>query len=87
MSVIQSAARIDLDEILYQSVVDEEFRAQLVADPSLLGLGEQSLTLPTAIEPLNATGIDLASGEYYNSQMASTCSYGFTIICDTCAGK
>ncbi|MGH3831623.1 MAG: cinnamycin family lantibiotic [Pseudonocardiaceae bacterium] len=85
MSVIQSAARIDLDEILYQSVVDEEFRAQLVADPSLLGLGEQSLTLPTAIEPLNVTGLDLASGEYHNTVFAGTCSFGFTVICDTCA--
>ncbi|MGH3973639.1 MAG: hypothetical protein ACRDS9_09965 [Pseudonocardiaceae bacterium] len=44
MSAIQSAPRIDVDEILYQSVGDDEFRAQLVTDPSLLGLGEQSLT-------------------------------------------
>lgn len=84
MPAIQSETRIDLDEILYQSVVDDEFRAQLVADPSLLGLGEQSFTLPDPIEPLNSIGLDLATGDYYNSQFKGSCSTGFTILCDGC---
>lgn len=84
MSVIQSETRIDLDEILHQSVVDDEFRAQLVADPSLLGLGEQNFTLPAPVEPQNSTGLDLVAGRYYDMQMG-TCSFGFTVICDTCA--
>jgi len=83
MSAIQSETRIDLDEILHQSVVDDEFRAQLVADPTLLGLGEHSFTLPTPIEAQNSTGLDLIAGHYYDLQ-AATCSFGFTVICDTC---
>ncbi|MGH3900438.1 MAG: cinnamycin family lantibiotic [Pseudonocardiaceae bacterium] len=83
MSATLRETSVDLDEILYQSVVDAEFRAQLLTDPRLLGLDEQSFTLPTPIEPQDTAGLDLASGDYYITMCASTCTVGpITAICD-----
>ncbi len=74
---------VDLDTLFYQSVVDEEFRARLLADPSLFGLDELRFTLPAPVEPQDQALIDLAAGEYFVSQCKSTCSSGpFTIVCD-----
>jgi len=75
--------RVELDDVLYQSVVDEEFRALLLADPSSFGLGEPSFGYPTAVEPQDQGLLDLASGAQFSSMCRSTCSTGpFTIVCD-----
>lgn len=72
-----------LDDLLYQSVVDEEFRAEFLADPSLLGLGELSFPLPSPVEPQDRALLDLASGANFITMCASTCSAGpLTIVCD-----
>jgi len=74
---------VDLDDLFYQSVVDEEFRDLLISDPSLFGLTEPSLLLPTAVEGQDESLLDLASGASFIVQCASTCSYGpFTVVCD-----
>ena len=74
---------VDLDDLFYQSVVDEEFRAQLLADPGLFGLGEPSLLLPNPVEPQDEALLDLASGADFVAQCNSTCSSGpFTVVCD-----
>jgi hypothetical protein len=83
MSATLSETHIDLDDVRYQSVVDDEFRAQLLADPSLLGLDGLNMTLPAPIEPQDSTGLDLVAGDYYITMCASTCSKGpITAICD-----
>ncbi|HKR51036.1 MAG TPA: cinnamycin family lantibiotic [Pseudonocardiaceae bacterium] len=83
MPAILRETATDLDEILYQSVVDAEFRAQLLTDPSVLGLAEQSFALPTPVEPQDTAGLDLASGDYYLTMCATSCSAGpFTVVCD-----
>ena len=74
---------VDLDDLFYQSVVDEEFRAQLLADPGLFGLGDLSLLLPAPVEPQDEALLDLASGADFVAQCNSTCSSGpFTVVCD-----
>ena len=74
---------IDLDDLFYQSVVDQEFRAQLLADPGPFGLGEPSLLLPNPVEPQDEALLDLASGADFVAQCNSTCSSGpFTVVCD-----
>ena len=74
---------VDLDDLFYQSVVDEEFRALVVSDPGLFGLTEPSLLLPTAVEPPDESLLDLVSGASFVAQCKSTCSYGpFTVVCD-----
>ena len=83
MSATLSATPIDLDDVRYRSVVDDEFRAQLLADPSLLGLGGLSVELPAPVEAQDSTGLDLVSGDYYITMCTSTCSQGpVTLICD-----
>lgn len=74
---------VDLDDLLYQSVVDEELRDLLISEPSLFGITEASLLLPTAVEAQDESLLDLASGASFVAQCASTCSWGpFTIVCD-----
>ena len=83
MSATLCEIPVDLDEMFYQSVVDEEFRAQLLADPGLFGLSEPSLVLPTPVEPQDEALLDLASGADFVAQCRSTCSMGpFTVVCD-----
>jgi hypothetical protein len=74
---------VDLDDLFYQSVVDEEFRVLLLSDPGLFGLTEQSLLLPAAVEPQDESLLDLASGASFVAQCGATCSAGpFTVVCD-----
>lgn len=83
MSATLSEMPAGLDELFYQSVVDEEFRAQLLTDPSLFGLGELSVALPAPVEPQDQALLGLASGAYFVAQCRSTCSFGpFTVVCD-----
>ncbi|MCA1697546.1 MAG: cinnamycin family lantibiotic [Actinobacteria bacterium] len=65
-----------------QSVVDEEFRALLVADPGLFNLSEPPFGLPTPVEPQDRTLLDLASGEQFSAMCITSCSSGFTFVCD-----
>lgn len=75
--------RVDLDEVLYQSVVDEEFRALLIAEPNSFGLGDPSFDLPVAVEPQDRALLDLASGAQFSAMCSTTCSSGpFTFVCD-----
>jgi len=74
---------VDLEDVLYQSVVDEEFRAQVLADPSAFGVSTSSFVLPTAVEPQDRAMLDLASGSQFMAQCGTSCSWGpFTIVCD-----
>jgi hypothetical protein len=74
---------VDLDDVLYQSVVDEEFRALVLADPSAFGVSAPSFVLPTAVEPQDRALLDLASGSQFMAQCGTSCSWGpFTIVCD-----
>jgi hypothetical protein len=83
MSAALCETPVDLDDLLYQSVVDEEFRAVVLADPGLFGLGELSLPMP--VEPQDEHLLDLAAGPEFIVACASTCSAGpITAICDGC---
>lgn len=83
MSANLMNSRADVDEVLYQSVVDDEFRALVLADPSAFGLGDPSFALPTPVEPQDRALLDLASGIQFTAQCGTTCSAGpMTILCD-----
>lgn len=82
MSAMLSEMPVDLEEALYQSVVDEEFRAELLEDPSRFGMGELGSALPDPVERQDQALLDLASGSYIVA-CRSTCSFGpFTVVCD-----
>lgn len=74
--------RVELDEVLIQSVVDEEFRALLLSDPELFNLGGPAFGLPAPVEPQDRTLLDLASGAQFSAMCMTTCSSGITFICD-----
>ncbi|MGH2732824.1 MAG: cinnamycin family lantibiotic [Actinomycetota bacterium] len=84
MSAILSEMPIDLDELFYQSVVDEEFRAQLLADPTVFGLDDAlTFALPAPVESQDPTLLELASRVDFIVGCASTCSFGpYTVVCD-----
>jgi hypothetical protein len=74
---------VDLDDALYQSVIDEEFRAQFLADPDGFGFSARSFGLPEAVEPQDRALLDLASGSQFMARCGTSCSWGpFTIVCD-----
>jgi hypothetical protein len=83
MSATLCETPVDLDDVLYRSVVDEELRALLLTDPGLFGLEEPSLLLPSPVEPQDESLLDLASGADFMARCGSTCSAGpFTVVCD-----
>jgi hypothetical protein len=76
-------SRAYLDDVLYQFVVDEEFRDLLLADPGSFGVNQPNSGLPTAVEPLDSSQLGLASGVQFEAECRSTCTGGLiTIICD-----
>lgn len=70
-----------LEQTLFQSVVDEEFRAMLLANPETFGL-DGGVACPDAVESpeLGLAAIALKEIEVYAG--SSTCSWGLTIVCD-----
>ncbi|EFC80455.1 cinnamycin family lantibiotic [Parafrankia sp. EUN1f] len=80
--MITSASKIspDLDEVLYQAVVDEEFRALVLADPKAFGIGAE-MALPDAVEPQSQAILEF--GTIAGRDCKTTCSSGpITIVCD-----
>ena len=66
----------DLEQMLYQSVVDAEFRADLPASAA-------GLTWPQAVEPQERALLDVALAGVDAYQCSTTCSSGpFTLVCD-----
>lgn len=83
MSVTTPKNRNDHDDVLYQTVVDDEFRTLVLGQPEVFGLGRSEASLPAAIEPLDDARLDLVSANEYVSMCKNTCTTGpFTIICD-----
>lgn len=74
--------RVEVDEVLIQSVVDEEFRALLLANPGSFDLSEPTFGFPAPVEAQDRTLLDLASGAQFSAMCATTCSTGITFICD-----
>jgi len=74
------------ETILYQAIVDHEFRAALVGTPGIFGMDHATFLLPDTVEQQEQESTKiwsegLAAVDVYNC--TSTCSYGpVTILCD-----
>lgn len=68
-------------ELLYQSVVDEEFRALLATDPGRFGLTAPIADLPAAVEPRDDGLLD-AAADGGPVMCKITCTWGMTQLCD-----
>jgi len=77
---------INHETLLYQAVVDHEFRAELVDTPNAFGMDHSALLLPDAVEQQDQASLKLWSEGLANVDVydcASTCSYGpITAVCD-----
>lgn len=74
----------EFEQLLYHSVVDAEFRAELSGNPIEFGVRHDDLLLPDQVEPQDQALLDVASIAAMDVYAcASTCSFGpFTIVCD-----
>jgi len=77
---------ISPETMLYQAVVDHEFRTELMDTPSAFGMDHDTFSLPDAVErqeqeSLKIWSEGLAAVDVYNC--SATCSYGpVTVVCD-----
>lgn len=70
-----------LEQAVYRSVVDDEFRALASANPDLFGL--EGIDTPTAVETEAHEGLAVSSMAHVDIQACNnTCSWGFTQLCD-----
>jgi hypothetical protein len=71
-----------IDQSLYQSAVDEEFRAIIMANPSAFGIDRDSVSWPTPVEAQDQTLVDMSMSDVDIYACNTTCSWGMTILCD-----
>lgn len=69
-------------DVLYQSAVDDEFRAMLTADPGAFGLDAVTCLLPKPVESLDQGLADFALAGIDVYACNNTCSWGLTRLCD-----
>jgi hypothetical protein len=70
-----------VEQTLYRSVVDEDFRALLMGNPGLFGLSSHDC--PKAVEAEVQEGLAVTAMTDVDLQACdSSCSYGQTVVCD-----
>jgi hypothetical protein len=80
MTATFTDTRNELDDALYQSVVDEEFREMVLAHPETFGLTSR---VPDPVDAQDRSLLDLVSGVQFTTMCGTTCSSTvFTIVCD-----
>lgn len=74
----------EIDELMYRCAVDEDFRSELLADPTFFGLDLESVFLPEPVEPQNQDLLEIGfAGVDVVYMCAYTCSAGpVTMVCD-----
>jgi hypothetical protein len=81
-----SSSSVDTETMVYQAVVDHEFRARFIDTPGSFGIDHDTFVLPDAIErqeqeSLKIWSEGLAALDVYDC--VSTCSWGpITAVCD-----
>ena len=70
-----------LEQTLYRSVVDEDFRALLLGNPGLFDL--TGLDCPEAVEAEMQEGLAITAMTDVDLHACdNSCSYGQTVVCD-----
>jgi len=71
----------EVENWLYDSIVDEDLRSTILEEPAHFGLDAGSL--PEAVEAHDHAGLDLSDPAMETFLRVSTCSWGpGTVICD-----
>lgn len=77
---------VSSETMLYQAVVDHEFRTELMDTPDVFGMGHGAFLLPDSVERQEQESMKiwsegLAAVDVYDC--TNTCSYGpVTLVCD-----
>lgn len=72
-----------LDQLLQRSVIDLEFRRELLLNPEEFGItAELDLMLPTPVEQQDMSFVELVTEDNVFAECGSTCVSGFTVLCD-----
>lgn len=74
-----------LEQTLYRSVVDEEFRALLAANPELFAFEGRECPRPVEAE-LHYGLAAVAMADIDVQACNNTCSWGMTVVCDKFTG-
>jgi hypothetical protein len=75
----------DLELLLQRSVIDGEFRSELVDHPEAFGIAadRENISLPKPVEQQDMSFVELVSEDnIFAADCGSTCVSGFTILCD-----
>lgn len=70
-----------IEQTLRQSVVDDEFRSMLMANPAVFGV-DAATALPRPVEAHQSGLTDFALAAIDMYACNNTCSWGFTVVCD-----
>ncbi|WP_017720753.1 cinnamycin family lantibiotic [Kamptonema formosum] len=83
-SVLEKPSVEDLELLLQRSVIDGEFRSELVDNPEAFGIAadREKIELPKPVEQQDMSFVELVTEDNIFAECGSTCVSGFTILCD-----
>lgn len=82
--VVNKSVVDTLEQLLQRSVIDLEFRRELLTNPEEFGISADSeeLVLPIPVEQQDMSFVELVTDANEIANCVTTCVSGFTLICD-----
>ena len=83
-NTVENSVVDTLEQLLQRSVIDHEFRNELLNNPEAFGLrvDTENLVLPKQVAPQDMLFIELVNEAADFGACSSTCISGYTIRCD-----
>ena len=83
-NTVENSVVDTLEQLLQRSVIDIEFRTELLNNPEAFGLlvDTENLVLPKPVAPQDMLFMELVNEAADFAACSSTCSSGFTLKCD-----
>jgi hypothetical protein len=83
-NTVENSVVDTLEELLQRSVIDHEFRSELLNNPEAFGIlvDTQNLVLPKSVAPQDMLFMELVNEAADFAACTRTCISGYTIRCD-----
>jgi hypothetical protein len=83
-NTVENSVVDTLEQLLQRSVIDHEFRSELLNNPEAFGIlvDAENLVLPKPVAPQDMSFMELVNEAAEMSECSSTCISGLTIKCD-----
>ena len=83
-NTVENSVVDTLEQLLQRSVIDHEFRSELLNNPEAFGLlvDTENLVLPKSVAPQDMLFMELVNEAADFAACSSTCISGFTLRCD-----